>query len=701
MPTSQNIVVSTCLIGNEKMAGMKRKTTNANSNASASHGAESDSDETSVSTTSFLQNQNKEERLRIRTGYRQLMGTLVEQKHDMINPESTSLAEALKTANDLNKDVKMPREGALDSATILMISNYGWMKVDNLKTDFLKFEPNEYAEKLISFVNQRLQPRQSQNIAISNQGWINLGKYSQKKFMKSPAFHFMAGSFERGKPVKKVRRAPDSQRLDQENLSDRVTVPKQMKSFNESDKSEATIAEVEKLYDILLKVKKEEAMVHSGIGGRQVNSFLSALNIPPVSNTLLSQREKEMGSAMECVAQASVMKNLSEEVKLSKIVKSNAVKELREGDSYGSSVELMIHQDIKEIPSPRVPPKNVGIESASIPVYFDLETTGLSRNSHITQMAAVCGENQWQRFVKPKVPMSSKASDVTGITKRGSKMFHRGKSVHSSNLSFALESFVEFISRQGKCAILSGHNIKSYDCHVLFNALEAVGKMDTFKDHVAGFIDTKLLFRSQFPGLPSYSQQALVSSFLHCDYAAHDALQDVVFLRKLVRLVNFDEHYKLKASFSLPCATFSHESLRERAHNLPSLQGLVNEKIITINMGRKIAASDLNYAALKLAFSRGEEEGIQKVLSEECGSRPRVTKSSEIIHSIAEHFRKAIQNPEQEKVRKNLPHKQAVVSLSPQEWKELVEVFEIAEPKIPTRVRSTLDSSTTKKMRME
>lgn len=36
------------------------------------------------------------------------------------------------------------------------------------------------------------------------------------------------GSFERGKPVKKVRRAPDSQRLDKENLSDRVTVPKQV-----------------------------------------------------------------------------------------------------------------------------------------------------------------------------------------------------------------------------------------------------------------------------------------------------------------------------------------------------------------------------------------------------------------------------------------------------------------------------------------
>lgn len=55
------------------------------------------------------------------------------------------------------------------------------------------------------------------------------------------------------------------------------------------------------------------------------------------------------------------------------------MKELRKGDSYGSSVELMIHQDIKEIPSPRVPPKDVGIKSASITVYLDSETVGLSK----------------------------------------------------------------------------------------------------------------------------------------------------------------------------------------------------------------------------------------------------------------------------------------------------------------------------------
>lgn len=54
-------------------------------------------------------------------------------------------------------------------------------------------------------------------------------------------------------------------------------------------------------------------------------------------------------------------------------------------------------------------------------------------------------------------------------------------------------------------------------------------------------------------------------------------------------------------------------------------------------MNRKIIARDLNCAALKLAFSSREED-IQRVLTKECGSGPRVTKTSKIIHSIVEHF---------------------------------------------------------------
>lgn len=60
------------------------------------------------------------------------------------------------------------------------------------------------------------------------------------------------------------------------------------------------------------------AMVHTGIGGRQVNTFLTALNIPPVSNTLLSARQKESGGAIETVAESTVAVCLSEELDITK-----------------------------------------------------------------------------------------------------------------------------------------------------------------------------------------------------------------------------------------------------------------------------------------------------------------------------------------------------------------------------------------------
>lgn len=56
-------------------------------------------------------------------------------------------------------------------------------------------------------------------------------------------------------------------------------------------------------------------------------------------------------------------------------------------------------------------------------------------------------------------------------------------------------------------------------------------------------------------------------------------------------------------------------------------------------MDRKIAVSVLTFIALNLAYSRGEEEGKQQILSKEGGSGPRVPKSSKIIYSIDEHFR--------------------------------------------------------------
>lgn len=61
-----------------------------------------------------------------------------------------------------------------------------------------------------------------------------------------------------------------------------------------------------------------EALKNTGIGERQLNALLAHLNIPPVSVTMLQDRDKEVGNALEEVATESTVKSLDEELHLVK-----------------------------------------------------------------------------------------------------------------------------------------------------------------------------------------------------------------------------------------------------------------------------------------------------------------------------------------------------------------------------------------------
>lgn len=77
-------------------------------------------------------------------------------------------------------------------------------------------------------------------------------------------------------------------------------------------------------------------------------------------------------------------------------------------------------------------------------IYFDLESTGLARNSHITQIAAVCGNEKFSQYVMPKVPMTSKAAEVTGLDLINGKMYCHGNEVNAVKLSAAADALLFF-----------------------------------------------------------------------------------------------------------------------------------------------------------------------------------------------------------------------------------------------------------------
>ncbi|XP_069122588.1 uncharacterized protein [Argopecten irradians] len=352
--------------------------------------------------------------------------------------------------------------------------------------------------------------------------------------------------------------------------------------------------------------------------------------------------------------QARKMKAISTTVKAKKRrlelklrrTQSNATREIREGRTYASGVAMLVQKipdECMEIPPPVAPPipsPCSQLPPSVNPVFFDLESTGLARNSHITQIAGVCGEDMWSTFVIPKIPISTAAANVTGLTLKNGKLFHHGKPVQAVTVSKAIDDLLDFIQRQSAPIYLVGHNIKIFDCPLLFNTLEACGKLSSFLEHseIRGFIDTKLLFRNAMPGLESYTQENLVKHVTGNEYDAHDASADVVALRDLFMAskISIGDGSLKKATFSVQDAIDTHEHGKRVRTNMPSLQPLISAKVLSVGMARRMAGSNLNIHHVKVAHKRGGTEGVRKVFTETCGKGVRVTKSRKIIDSVSQ-----------------------------------------------------------------
>ena len=58
------------------------------------------------------------------------------------------------------------------------------------------------------------------------------------------------------------------------------------------------------------------AMINAGMGERQVNTFLTSLNIPPITHKTLKSGERKVGKAFEASADESVHRVAIEEQQL-------------------------------------------------------------------------------------------------------------------------------------------------------------------------------------------------------------------------------------------------------------------------------------------------------------------------------------------------------------------------------------------------
>ncbi|VDI45265.1 Hypothetical predicted protein [Mytilus galloprovincialis] len=134
--------------------------------------------------------------------------------------------------------------------------------------------------------------------------------------------------------------------------------------------------------------------------------------------------------------------------KKAKMHKKLASAEVREGVSYqtGCSLDAAISDDIQSIPAPVITPEYLPLEpktlNDSCMTYFDVETTGLCRDSHIIQLSAVNSQNtKFNRYIKPARPILPQASEVTGLKFQNGKMYHHDREVQSIGIPNAFKHF--------------------------------------------------------------------------------------------------------------------------------------------------------------------------------------------------------------------------------------------------------------------
>ncbi|XP_061174897.1 uncharacterized protein LOC133184042 [Saccostrea echinata] len=281
----------------------------------------------------------------------------------------------------------------------------------------------------------------------------------------------------------------------------------------------------------------------------------------------------------------------------------NAVKTVLEGDTYSTNIELQDHTDIEEISV--LPEKHLTAQQPFM--FFDLETTGLGRTSDIIQIAAVCSDKTFNTYVFPTKPISPGASSATGLSFKDGKLLLQEKSIEAVKQKDGLLQFLAFVKKFTYPCIV-GHNIKNFDVPVLINSLEKYGLCETLNRSISGFVDTLVIARSLYNKDEvngSFSQQSLIKCLLGKEYAAHNALEDVVALRELFEHFSLNENQLNDFVFQL--SYFACKS---------SLHALVEKKVISQNMCNKLAACSLGMSQLRKIHNRDDMNGIASILKE-------------------------------------------------------------------------------------
>uniref|UniRef100_K1Q752 Exonuclease domain-containing protein n=1 Tax=Magallana gigas TaxID=29159 RepID=K1Q752_MAGGI len=221
------------------------------------------------------------------------------------------------------------------------------------------------------------------------------------------------------------------------------------------------------------------------------------------------------------------------------------------------------------------------------------------------------------------MPQTENARLVTGIVANSSGVSVAGKSVKSDNIHSAADKFIRYLTKF-KNVCLIAHNGRRFDFPVLVSTFKNTQKDTQLSIVVTGCVDSLAMFKKCFKNQDSYKQESLYRSLFNETYGAHNAVDDVKALGKLVQHALLSQIDTLSFTFPLKAVIQQLIYNGEKARNYNSFATLVQNAVLSKCMAGKIAGSGLTLGHLKAIKNRDGEDGLRNtfLVKTEGQSRP-------------------------------------------------------------------------------
>lgn len=308
---------------------------------------------------------------------------------------------------------------------------------------------------------------------------------------------------------------------------------------------------------------------------------------------------------------------------------------------------------------------------------FDVETTTTGKSAELCQLSATdkTGLHTFSEYILPTGDIHLHASIVNHFQIRcvngERKLFKDHNVLPALAVNEAIVEFQKYVSRSIERAktitkkhvqtILIGHNASTFDAPILLrNAgnefVLQIQSLDVwFADSLSLF---RVLIKKQIPSLknedgtfPRTNQTSLFQTLFNTSFNAHDALEDVHALRKMLFSSRLELSTKMvvdNSSVVSTCHIVATSNYLDCRNNLvQSFKGKLyypyrNDSPLKKNMVEKIAGSALSYDDLQSLFTRYGKEGLvailSKVPSSSSTSSARGTRTRRILNAVVQHF---------------------------------------------------------------